>query len=261
MAKICKVIFSTNRLEYLTRTLETQHLLDFGNHEVHGIFFDDFPKGRNNTLISTLAKAYGYNEIILHEENQGLSVTWSEFWNLIRHRDYDYIWHQEDDIEILTKIPIDDLMVILNGDKDLCQVTLQRQPWYFTEVPSQALGTDWTYKQWRYEKNSAIFSPMASLYSMNTVRYDYSGWLKQTYPDRDWWQINLNEGMIGKVLLEGQQLVSGKIKGPNGENLINHIGDYFVGKRVLPNEPHYENFERFNPEVKYNSKDGTLYEG
>jgi len=261
MAKICKVIFSTNRLEYLTRTLEAQRYLNFGDHEVHGIFIDDFPKGRNNSLISMLVQAYGYNEIILHEVNQGLSVTWSEFWNLIKDRDYDYVWHQEDDIELLTEIPIDDMLVILNGDKDLCQITLQRQPWYWTETESQALGTDRTYKNYRYEKNSAIFSPMASLYSMDKVRYDYKGWLKTNYPDRDWWQINLNEGMIGKVLLEGQGLVTGKIKGAQGEPLIHHIGDYFVGKRVLPNEPHYERFEHFNPEVKYNSRDGSIYEG
>lgn len=260
MSKICKVIFSTNRIEYLTRTLETQKLLNFGNHQVHGIFVDDFPKGRNDVLINTLVSTYGYSEIILHKENMGLSVTWREFWNLIRDRDYDYIWHQEDDIEILQEIPIDDLITILSGDKELCQVTLQRQPWYFTESESKALGSDWTYKHWRYEKNSAIFSPMASLYHIDMVRYDYSGWLKQTYPDRDWWQVNPNEGMIGKVLYEGQNLLSGKIKGASGENLINHIGEYFVGKRVLPNEPHYEMFEKYHPETKYNSKDGSLYE-
>jgi len=261
MPKICAVIFSTNRLEYLTRTLEAQKNLDFTDCEVDRIFIDDFPKDRNNLLISTLVKNFGYNEIILHEENKGLSVTWSEFWNLIKDRNYDYVWHQEDDIEILKPISIVDLITILKGDKDLCQVTLQRQPWYFTEKPSEALPTDWTYKHYRYEKSSAIFSPMASLYDMKFVRYDYSVWLKSTYPDRDWWSINLNEGMIGKVLLEGQNLVSGKIKDHDGSPLINHIGEYFVGKRVLPNEPHYELFEKYNPEVKYNSKDGSIYEG
>lgn len=259
MAKICKIIFSTNRLEYLTRTLESQKLLDFSNHEVHGIFFDDFPNGRNDLLLDTLVRAFGYNEVILHKENKGLSVTWSECWNLIKDRDYDYIWHQEDDVEILTPIPIEDMLVILNGDTSLSQLTLQRQPWYFTEHPSQALGSDWTYKHWRYEKNSAIFSPMASLYSIERVRYNYSQWLKDTYPDRDWWQINYNEGMIGKVLWEGHNLVAGKLKGAQGEHLINHIGEYFVGKRVLPNEPHYEKFEKYDPNVKYNSKDGSVY--
>ena len=261
MPKICAVIFSTNRLEYLTRTLEAQANLDFTGCEVERIFIDDFPKGRNNLLISTLVKNFGYNEIILHETNMGLSVTWSEFWSLIKNRNYDYVWHQEDDIEILKQVSIKDLITILDGDKDLCQVTLQRQPWYFTEGPSQALGSDWTYKNYRYEKNSAIFSPMASLYSMRWVRYDYSGWLKTTYPDKDWWTINLNEGMIGKVLYEGQSLVSGKVKDANGGPLIHHIGEYFVGKRVLPNEPHYEHFEKYDPEIKYNSRDGSLYQG
>lgn len=260
MAKICKIIFSTNRIEYLTKTLESQKHIDFGDHEVEGIFFDDYPKGRNDKLITTLVKSYGYNEVILHQENKGLSVTWSECWNLIKNRNYDYIWHQEDDVEIIRTIPIEDLIVILEGDKDLCQITLQRQPWYFTEKPSEALGSDWTYKDWRYDKSSAIFSPMASFYKSSIVRVNYSEWLKANYPDRNWWQINLNEGMIGKVLLEGYHLVTGKLKGPNGENLINHIGDYFVGKRVLPDEPHYEKFEQYDPNIKYNSRNGSVYE-
>ena len=261
MYKICQVIFSTNRIEYLCRTLEAQHNLNFEGCEVHKILIDDYPKGRNNLLISTLVRNFGYNEIILHESNLGLSATWSKFWNLIRDRDYDYIWHQEDDIEVIQPVKIADLINILQTDDQLCQITLQRQPWYSNEEPSKILATDSLYGDLRYEKNSAIFSPMATLYDMKWVRYDYSLWLKNTYPDRNWWQINLNEGIIGKVLYEGQGLVSGKLKDSQGGPLVHHIGDYFVGKRVLPNEPHYEMFAGFDPEVRYNSRDGSVYLG
>jgi hypothetical protein len=40
-------------------------------------------------------------------------------------------------------------------------------------------------------------------------------------------------------------------------NLINHIGEYFVGKRVLSNEPGYDQFARYDPLKKYNSKSGA----
>ena len=98
--KICQVIFSTNRLDYLIPTLKSQANLNFYGCEVHKIFIDDYPKTRNDLLITELVKLYGYDEIILHEKNEGLSVTWSQFWDLIKDRDYDYIWHQEDDVEI-----------------------------------------------------------------------------------------------------------------------------------------------------------------
>ena len=99
--KICQVIFSTNRLEYLTKTLQGQKNLDFSDHQVDKIFFDDYPKDRNDSLVKQLVNLYGYEEIYLHKENIGLSATWTEFFNLIKSRYYDHIWHQEDDVEIL----------------------------------------------------------------------------------------------------------------------------------------------------------------
>ena len=62
--KICRVIFSTNRPEFLIPTLEShQKYIDFGDHEVYGIFIDDYPKDRNDKLIIDLAKKSGFNEI------------------------------------------------------------------------------------------------------------------------------------------------------------------------------------------------------
>ena len=56
-------------------------------------------------------------------------------------------------------------------------------------------------------------------------------------------------------------LKSGHLKNSNGQNLINHIGEYFTGKRVLPDEPHYyEQFARYDPAKKYNSKTGENWE-
>ena len=46
------------------------------------------------------------------------------------------------------------------------------------------------------------------------------------------------------------------MKDKDGKNLVNHIGEYFVGKRVLPDEPYYEKFSRYIPEQRYNSKTG-----
>ena len=40
--KVCKIIWSTNRLEYLIPTLKSQRdLLDFTGCQVEGIFIDD----------------------------------------------------------------------------------------------------------------------------------------------------------------------------------------------------------------------------
>jgi len=247
--KICQVIFSTNRLEYLIPTLKSQSNLNFYGCDVHKIFIDDYPKTRNDLLISELVKLHGYNEIILHQENKGLSVTWTEFWDLIKDRDYDYVFHQEDDVEILEPVLITDLIEILENDPTLSQVQLARQAWYYNETDHTAEDTDIIYKNYRYTKRSAIFSPMASLYSIDKTKIDY-----KSHHD-----FNLNEGLIGQVLLNTQNLLSATVKNFYGKNIIRHIGNWFVGKRVLPGEPNYEQFEKYNPDIKYNSKDGSLY--
>jgi hypothetical protein len=248
--KICQVIFSTNRLEYLTRTLRAQRNINYYGCEVHKIFIDDYPKTRNDLMITELVKLYGYNEIILHPENLGLSVTWSQFWDLMKERDYDYIWHQEDDVEILEPVLVTDLIELLQKDQELGQVQLARQAWYGHETDPIADRSDHIYKNFRYTKNSLIFSPMASLYSLDRVKVDY----------RKFYDFNLNEGLVGKVLHEQYGMVSANIRNYYGRKLINHIGEWFVGKRVLPNEPNYDQFAHYDPDKKYHSRDGRDYQ-
>jgi hypothetical protein len=247
--KICQVIFSTNRLDYLIPTLESQKNLNFYGCDVHKIFIDDYPRTRNNKLISELVKLFGYEELYLHQHNQGLSSTWSEFWKMIRERDYDYIFHQEDDVEILEPVLMTDLIEILERDPSISQVQLARQAWYFDEKDPEPQETDIIYKNFRYMKNSVLFSPMASLCPAKVAKVPYEKYI----------DFNLNEGIIGKILYDEHQMVSANVKNYYGKNIIRHIGDYFVGKRVLPGEPGYENFGKYDPNVKYNSKDGSLY--
>jgi len=259
--KICRVIFSTNRIEYLTRTLKSQLYLNWEGCEVDSVFIDDYPMGRDDLFIDTLVRKYGYNQVYLHQENLGLSVTWTEFWNLIRDKDYDYVWHQEDDVEILEPIKILDLVALLQQDPGLSQIVLKRQKWYGNELETAARDNDRIFQNYRYEFEKVDFSPMASLYSLDRVKFPYSAFYKKNFPQTNWGDINFNEGMVGKALFMELGLRSGHLKNSNGQNLINHIGEYFTGKRVLPDEPHYyEQFARYDPAKKYNSKTGENWE-
>lgn len=250
---ICQVLFSTNRLEYLTQTLEAQKHLDFGDHTVHKIFFDDYPQGRNDRLVRMLAETYGYQEIILHQDNQGLSATWTEFFTLIRNRGYDYIWHQEDDVIINQPIKIDTLIDLMESDQRIVQTVLKRQPWYTTDDPTLLRETDTVWRDYRVETHYEVFAIIASLYPGWTVREGYT----------DYFKFNLNEGMIMKYLqwkYDGS--CSAIVKQQDGTPLITHIGDYFHGKRICPGEPNWNifNYERFDPTKKYCSKTGNLIE-
>ena len=118
--KICKLMFSVNRLEYLIPTLEsTDKFIDWGDHEVDGIFIDDMPTDRDDEKVFNLAYKYGYNNIVLHEENQGAAGTWRASYELLKDKGYDFVFMQEDDIIINQPIKIDNMIEYLNGQETI----------------------------------------------------------------------------------------------------------------------------------------------
>ena len=48
--------------------------------------------------------------------------------------------------------------------------------------------------------------------------------------------------------------------GPEGQNLIVHIGEETVGKRLEQGEPNWEQFSHMDPNRFYNSRNGQLIE-
>ena len=74
--KILHVIFSCNRLQYLTKTLDSLKNLDYGSHEVTRLIVDDYPRTRNDSIFQLLAKTHK-TLLWLNTENKGLSVTYN----------------------------------------------------------------------------------------------------------------------------------------------------------------------------------------
>jgi hypothetical protein len=261
--KICLGVFSTNRPEYLSRALESQKHLDFTGCEVWKVLIDDMPLNRDDSKIIELAGWHDYEELWLHAENKGIGLTWEEFWGIVRPGNFDYVLMQEDDVEILEPVCVLDMIRILELRGDLSQVVLKRQPWYPGESPSEAFPTDMVYGNFRGETKapySSKFSSMCSLFHANMATLDLRGWLKEKCPDNpNTDKMNVNEGIFGNMLEEKYGLLSMHLKNKEGKNLINHIGEYTIGKRVLPWEFGYDNFARYDPALKYNSRNGERW--
>lgn len=250
--KICRVVFSTNRLDYLIPTLEShKDNIDFGEHEVYSILIDDYPQGRNEKEFFKIAEDYGFNEVVLHPVNKGLTLTWSELWRYLAEQDYDYIWHHEDDVVFNEAISIDTMIDFLKKYPAFCQINLKRQPWYEKELQeTPTLPSDQFYKDYRFNVRDDFFWSMASL---------YPAWICKE-PITQVEQCNLAEYPIMKYMREQYHMKMAILKGTNGENLVEHIGFYSQGKRVLPGEPGWEGFKMYDPSKKYNSKTGQLFE-
>ena len=266
--RICRITFSANRPEYLRPTLDSMRQINWRGCELHGVFVDDMPRDRDDLAMIQLAHDHGFQEIILHDHNRGLSETWTEIWDRIRDRDYDYVWHTEDDVVLRSPVVMQDLIDILQREPGLSQVVLERQAWYAHETEPGPRDTDRAWARLRYDPVGAhgshcVFSPMSSLYPMSRVRFDYRDFYRRNYADQlspGGWiplaQANLNEGWIGKALLESQGLVSAKVKDEWGQPLIQHIGEVSHGRRISPGEPFWDRFQHFDSERKYHSRSG-----
>ncbi len=69
---------------------------------------------------------------------------------------------------------------------------------------------------------------------------------------------NLSEYVVAKSLQQlGMQTC--KLKTEEGHNIVNHIGEYSIGKRAEPGDPRYEDFAAYDPETKYSSRHGTKW--
>jgi hypothetical protein len=249
MAKICRVVFSSNRLEYLVPTLAShEENIDFGDHDVYNILIDDYPKGRYDFAITSLVKKYNFNELVLHKENLGITKTWTELWTYLATQDFDYIWHHEDDIVFNQKVKIDDLINLYNHDRRLVQVNLKRNPWYDDEFLEPLLyNTDCIFNNYRYELKTDFFWTMASL---------YPAWVTKE-PVVQSMNCNLGEQPVMEYFNSKYNLAMAIVKNKDGTHIIEHIGEYFQGKRVLENEPGWDRFKDLDPNKRYNSKTGA----
>lgn len=247
--RICQVVFSTNRLEYLTKTLKSQKLLDCQGCQVTKILFDDYPQGRCNATITALAKSHGY-ELQLHEQNQGITGTWQHLFDIVKQQEFDYIWHQEDDAEILHPVKFQDLIEILQAYPLLSQVQLKRNNWYAHETqPVTALPQDTVFKNYRIEHGNPYFWMMASFYPAWIAR-EYDPVKQQAYP---------SESTLANFMLQKSGSQAGLLKTHTGNIMVNHFGEYSRGQRVRPGEPGWESFQYIDPRLDYNSRTGARW--
>jgi hypothetical protein len=244
---ILHVIFSTNRIDYLTKSLESWKYIDYGEHTVTRVIIDDYPFNRNNAIFNLFAKMHNCL-IWLHEENKGLSVTWTEFFQWVRQQNYDYILHQEDDVILNEPIKINDLIDVLNTDKNITSVTLERQAWYEWESEPMKNDSDIKINQFYGYKNYRTFPIIFSFYKKEIADIRFE----------DIWKINVNEGMIMSYLVNQLGMYNLILKNSESKALITHIGEKCTGKRVLEGEPGWENFKHMDPNKFYNSRTGQL---
>jgi hypothetical protein len=137
--KICIIILTDGRNDYLAKTLESleSNVVFPEDAEVYKIMVDDWPADRDLKTLKKLAKKYGIDKLVLNEENTGIDKTVQKAWSLVPDNT-DYIWHQENDFEYLQKVDVSQMISVLNNPT-IVQVALVRQPWFEDEKDAGSL--------------------------------------------------------------------------------------------------------------------------
>ena len=147
-------------------------------------------------------------------------------------------------------LKIMDMIELLQQDNTLSQIQLKRNNWYNHETEDIGVReTDVIFKDYRYEKATPYFWMLMSL---------YPAWIAKE-PILEETGFNPSESVIAQYLAGKYGLGAGLLKTSDGGMMVNHIGDYFHGKRVAEGEPGWEGFKTIDPNVKYCSRTGAYW--
>ena len=227
--RVVVVIMSTNRYEYLERTLESfkRNVSFAGCCLADIILIDDYPARRDPRRMKRLQTEYGITRVIEHDSNRGLPKTWKHAWDLVRSEvSYEWIFQIEDDVEFVKRIGIRELLcAYVNSPVPLTQLALKRQPCYddavdiMTHVRNGQHGTSYPY----FVTQSRYFMTMAALYPRDIVTRVPNDFEPQEHTVAQFYSPKLTGALWGSrdesphVIHVGD--ISRGIKGPGFEHL------------------------------------------
>jgi len=226
--KVIRVVISTQRLKFLEKTLEAvNRLVDYSDLDMHHVLIDDWPKTRDDKAFTEYCLNNGFDEVILNDENIGVQKMLDKIMDVVK--DYDYVFMHEDDVVLLQPLVIRHMITLLEADPHLSQIQMKRNAWYSHEPKVESKPDDWTFGNFRYEK----FNATPHFWGMMSV---WPAWVaKENITEKTGYK--LGENIIGWYLKNTYQKETGLLKTAEGHPMVEHIGEYTRGKRVMKGEP------------------------
>lgn len=246
MKKLGLVVFSSNRPQYLQPVLDSLSLLDVSRFSVYRLLIDDFPRNRDPRFFLRL----GFDRVILNESIKGYDRNILTAWQLLLAEGVDYIWHQEDDYKITSRIDggnkitsridVEKLAAMCTGD--IVSVCLKRAPWYPFEIERECKwGAEWIIKnddgsdrphELRKELHLSPLDRAPWFYFMPTIYTTEVASL----PFAKYGLLPL-EGTIPHVLTQEHGRRFQVLYGRLGEYHCEHIGERSHGIKASPGMP------------------------
>lgn len=138
--KILVAIVSAGRASYLKQTWASFEKNVKFSQPYDLIAIDDFPDTETYQFLSTLPTT----KKILHAVNYGLGQSINEL--IQEAKNYDYIFHLEDDFLFNREVSVDRMIEILENEEKMVQLRLVRQPVYPMEIEANSCITPHGFK-------------------------------------------------------------------------------------------------------------------
>ena len=220
MRKVAMFVVTDGRLDCLTRTLESFHEkcdYDFMDKFIVNDSVDEqFRKD-----VSLLADKYGFY-LINHEVKRGFAGVYNTAWSNIEHY-VDYVFSTEDDFLFNEKIDIDNMIDILNYNRNLIQVSLKRQAWGEAEVQAGGFVEQFPDLYENKEHNGLQWCEHRVFYTTNpslTPRFVF---------ERGWAMCEKSEHVMSNILFDNPNFKSSMLGHKFDAPKVFHIGENRVG--------------------------------
>jgi glycosyltransferase involved in cell wall biosynthesis len=170
--RVVAFMMSTNRYEYLERTLKSFFdNVSFEGCSFAGLFIvDDFPLGRDPDKNRALIEKYGV-KIIEHETNEGLPASWRHGWDIVCEEHTDFVFQLEDDVDFFRPVNVRHMIdTYTNSKVPITQLALARQPVYPSDDFVEDIATGGHGETHPgFVTQSRYFLTLASLYPKDIV--------------------------------------------------------------------------------------------
>lgn len=136
---IALLVITDGRKEYIHKTIESASL-NLEGPMGPMFMFDDSGEELHRRWLRINFPNF---ELIYKPIRQGAGGAINSAWEHIKQYDFDYVFHLEDDFTFNRKIPLNDMIRVLENNSNVFQMALRRQAWNNNEIEAGGVIEQW----------------------------------------------------------------------------------------------------------------------
>lgn len=215
MKNISLIFITDGRTDLLEQTLNSFHN-NISYPFIEKIIVNDNTDPNVERIVNNLSRIYGLTPIH-HKEKRGFAGAYDTAFKSVS-KDADYAMFWEDDFTLNGKVDIQDMIFILEYNRNLCQVILKRQAWNEEEKKAGGIIEQWP--DLYEEKELAHISWCEQRLFFSTNPCLVPKWVI----DKGWPLLPHSESVFGQQLFSNPNIKSCFLGRKFDKPIVNHCG-------------------------------------